>query len=99
MPNMTTAPEMLDREFLELRAALLQLASQLDRIDRAAGSVADDQRMRRIHQAIETLPKIGPHRAEQIQLIFSRPYEENWKQNLLNRSSRTTNDKPLANDK
>jgi hypothetical protein len=83
MPITSTAHDILDREFLELRAGLLQVASQLDRIDRAAGSVADDVRMRRIHQAIETLPKIGSTRAEQIQLIFSRPYEENWKQKTL----------------
>ncbi|HEY2761715.1 MAG TPA: hypothetical protein VGI75_13255 [Pirellulales bacterium] len=86
MSNATTASDMLDREFLELRAGLLQVAAQLDRIDRAAGSAADDLRMRRIHQAIETLSKIGPNRAEQIQLIFSRPYEENWKEILLDKS-------------
>ena len=76
------APDVLDREFLELRAHLLQAAAQLDRIDRAAGTAIDDPRLRGIHAAIEVLSKIGPHRAEQIQLIFSRPYEENWKQKM-----------------
>lgn len=76
------ASAILDSEFLELRAGLLQAASHLDRLDRASGSVADDPRMRGVRQAIEALSKSGPSRAEQIQLIFSRPYEEDWKRKL-----------------
>jgi hypothetical protein len=54
----------------------------LDRLDRAHGSVMDDPRMRGVLQAIEALSKPGAGRAEQIQLIFSRAYEEGWKQKL-----------------
>ncbi len=81
MPS-STASEILDREFLELRAGLLSTAAQLDRLDRAPGSVTDDPRVRGIRQAIEFLSKPGPGRAEQIQLIFSRAYEEGWKRKL-----------------
>ena len=81
MPS-SSASEILEREFLELRAGLLQTAAQLDRLDRAQGSVADDPRIRGVLQAIEVLSKPGPGRAEQVQLIFSRPYEEEWKRKL-----------------
>jgi len=81
MPS-PTASAILDNEFLELRAGLLSTAAHLDRLGRASGSVADDPRMRSVRQAIEVLSKSGPGRAEQIQLIFSRPYEEDWKRKL-----------------
>ncbi len=76
------APAVLDREFLELRAGLLQIAAQLDRLDRATGSAAADPRMHGIQQAIESLASAEPDRAEQVQLIFSRQYDPNWKEAL-----------------
>jgi hypothetical protein len=75
-------PDVLEREFLELRARLLQAAAQLDRVDRAGGIAADDARLGRIHEAIEVLAGPGPQRAEQVQMIFSRPYDADWKQSL-----------------
>lgn len=75
----TTASEVPDRELPEIRAGLLQLAAQLDRLDRAQGSALDDARLQAVRRAIEVLAKPGPGRAEQVQLIFSRPYEEDWK--------------------
>lgn len=72
------APELLDREFLEVRAKLLQIAATFDRMDRADGSVADDPRMKKLHEALEILLNDAPDRAEQIQLLFSRAYEDEW---------------------
>jgi hypothetical protein len=84
MPNSgLDAPEVLNREFLEIRARLLQVGALLDRLDRAAGSVSAEPRMNGIRQAIEVLAKAGPGRAEKLQLIFSRAYEANWKKRLL----------------
>lgn len=77
-----TAAEVLEREFLELRANLLQVAAQLDRLDRAAGNVAEDQRLRGVSQALAVLAGAGPQRAEQVQMIFSRPYDVQWKTKL-----------------
>jgi hypothetical protein len=86
MPIPSVAEEVLDREFLELRAGLLQIAAQLDRLDRADAGAAADPRLKSIHQALGVLAGIGPDRAERIQLIFSRPYEENWQQRFELRS-------------
>ena len=80
--NMSTpldAPETLNREFLEMRARLLAIAASLDRLDRAEGSVGADARLLNIRQALAILAEAGSQRAERIQLLFSRPYEADWK--------------------
>jgi hypothetical protein len=76
-----SAREMLDREFLQVRSRLLDVAASFDRIDALEGSVADDPRMLQIRRAVELLSGQGLEgpRAEQVQLIFSRPYREGWR--------------------
>ena len=78
MPTPTSATEALDGEFLTIRAKLIEIAAALDRIDRAKGSVADDPRAKQIHRSLEVLCAPGPNRAEQIQMNFSLPYDQNW---------------------
>ncbi len=75
------AAQTLDAYFLEARSKLLDLAAILDRIDRGEGvsSVADDPRMDRIRQALDVLADADGDRAEQIQQIFSLPYDPKWK--------------------
>jgi hypothetical protein len=77
-----TALETLNREFLEIRARILDLAAMLDRLERTDGNVADDPRLKRIHEALDILKKVNADRAEQVQLTFSRPYDEGWQQTL-----------------
>ena len=76
--------QLLEREFLEIRAKLLQLAASLDRIDRAEGSVASDPRIGQIQQALDVLKSARSNcdRAEQIQLLCSRQYEVDWQSNF-----------------
>jgi hypothetical protein len=73
------ALEVLDREFLEVRARLLQMAAVLDRMDRAAGGAAADPRLEKIRQALAILQGESGQRAERIQLLFSRTYEPDWR--------------------
>lgn len=82
MPGLLDAPEILNREFLEVRARLLQVAATLDRLDRAAGEVEHDPRREKINQALSILSAAKPDRAEQLQLLFSLPYDPNWRQTL-----------------
>lgn len=70
--------DLLDREFLDIRASILSLAASFDRIDRAGGSVGDDPRWRRIQEGLNVIRSDDLDRAEQVQLVFSRLYEENW---------------------
>jgi len=76
------APEVLEREFLEIRAKLLQLAASFDRFDRGAGNVDSDPRRDLIRRGLDILQSDATDKAEQIQLLFSREYDDNWQQTL-----------------
>jgi len=71
------AADALDRYFLELRCRLLDVAAILDRIDRG-GSLPGEPRLQKVYEALAVLSGPGPDRAEAIQHIFSRSYEEKW---------------------
>lgn len=74
------ARDVLDREFLEIRAKLLELAASFDRLDRGDGHVRGDRRMELIREGLGILRRDEGGRAEAIQLLFSREYEEDWRQ-------------------
>ena len=82
MPLPMTASQVLDREFLELRAKILELAASFDRLERGAGCVADDPRLQRLRDALQLLGPTQENRAEQVQLLFSRPYAQQWRQDF-----------------
>jgi len=77
-----TAPEILNREFLETRCKILELAAAFDRLERAEGSVADDPRTVRLREALTAVLEQTEDRAERVQMIFSRPYDEAWQSAL-----------------
>ena len=79
MPTSSTAANILDREFLDIRSKLIDLAASLDRIKRAQGSIANDPRMDKITKALQILASQTPSRTEQIQILFSLPYDEHWR--------------------
>lgn len=79
MPDAMPANDVLDREFLEMRAKILELASSLDRLERGDGSVAGDPRLQLIHDGIRILQEKPDGRAERVQLLFSQPYEAEWR--------------------
>ncbi len=78
MATPMTAAAVLDREFLEVRAKVLELAATFDRLDRGGGVPAADRRMNLIRQALRVLLDETGDRAEQVQLLFSRPYDDDW---------------------
>jgi len=86
MPGSRTARDTFDQEFLPVRAKLLEVAAALDRIDRSAGSLANDARRTQIQAAIQVLLRPEDDRAEQIQLIFSRQYDYDWREKFELRS-------------
>lgn len=77
--NVRKSAAVFEQEFLPVRAKILEVASALDRLDRADGSLATDARRAKIQAAIQVLLRPEDDRAEQIQLIFSRPYEGDWR--------------------
>lgn len=66
--------DILDLYFLENRARLLEIASFLDRVDRAAeggGGGEEDYRLVAFNRALELLLEPGGGRTKAIQLSFS----------------------------
>ena len=75
--------EVLDREYLEIRGKIVELAASLDRLDRAEGCVSDDNRMSLIKQGLEMLlQEADQSKAKQIQMLFSRVYQDNWREHF-----------------
>lgn len=73
---MLTAVEVLDKEYLEARCMLVELAAILDRCDRASGdSVAEDPRLQQLQAALDLLANrsAGEGRAEGLLRLFSDP--------------------------
>ncbi len=85
MPIPLTATEVLDRDFLGVRMRMIDLAATLDRIDRAEGpvaqnTVADQSRLEKIRRGLQILSGDAADRAEQLQLLFSLPYQHDWQE-------------------
>lgn len=74
--------QILDREFLELRAKILQIAASLDRMDRSDGDLGSEEKLERLYKGLSILMSDSPDRAEQVQLLFSRDYDESWRESF-----------------
>jgi hypothetical protein len=88
MSSPLSAPEILNREFLEIRCKILDLAAAFDRLARAEGSLDADPRLDRLREALTVVRDQSHDRAEQVQMIFSRTYEEDWQEKLKVRAGR-----------
>lgn len=77
------AAAILDRDFLEVRGKILEVAAALDRLDRAPAhhepGSSPDRRLAGLRRAIEALSEPGPGRAETIQRLFSLDYDPDWR--------------------
>jgi hypothetical protein len=79
MRQSSTTSRVVERELPMLRARLIDLAAALDRIDRAGDDSSDDPRIQKIRQSLAILSGSTPGRAEQVQRVFSLPYEADWR--------------------
>ena len=73
------AIQILDREYLEIRGKILEIAASLDRLNRAEGDVQGDPRVSLLQEALQVLTSDQKDRAEQVQMICSREYDEHWR--------------------
>ena len=73
------AEEILDREYLQVRSNILDIASALDRQDRATGDIRQDSRRQLLEKGIAILQSDSTDRAAQVQLLFSREYDPSWR--------------------
>ena len=76
------AIEVLNRDFLETRCKILEIAAALDRLDRASAGAGEvtDRRPAQLRRALEALLGSGPDRAETVQRLFSLDYDPAWRQ-------------------
>lgn len=85
MKTLASSPAkvVLEREFLEIRCRILDLAAALDRLDRAEQtSPADAHQLAQINAGIHALlghSGPSPNRAAEVQLLFSQPYQPEWR--------------------
>ena len=77
-----TKADVLNRDFLEVRCKIIEVAASLDRLDRAPVTPLEppDSRLALLRQGIEALLEPGPGRAETIQRLFSLEYDSQWRQ-------------------
>ena len=83
-----TQDEVLGREYLPVRAKILEIAAALDRIERAGAAGAEgsategqtDPRLERLRQALPILQQPGTDHAEQVLQHFSLEYDDGWMQ-------------------
>lgn len=79
--------EILQGQFLEMRARILELAASLDRIDRAEGDISKQPMIIKIRSGIEILGDAASDRAKRVQMLFSREYEQDWADTFTNAES------------
>ena len=81
----------LDREFLQIRTRLLDLAAALDRLERSDAQASADPRMALIREGLRLLsdsaaspkdPSARAAKAAAMQLLFSLPYDDDWRKHL-----------------
>ncbi len=82
MTSIASPPLHLEYEFLPIRAKILEIASALDRIQRVAEEEAADPRWAQLQAGIRLLLEEEGERAEQVQLLFSRGYDEQWRETI-----------------
>ena len=78
------AMDVLDRDYLETRCKILEIAATLDRIDRAPARHGEhpDARLGQLRRGLEALLEPGPGRAETVQHIFSLEYDREWRRKM-----------------
>ncbi len=79
------AEDVLDRFFFQTRAKVLEVAADLDRLDRAGmdDDLAHDERMVQLREAISILIDGEAERATRVQMTFSDPYQSGWSRPTL----------------
>lgn len=77
-----TAEQILQQEYLQARAKILDLAATFDRIELGEGDVASSRQMELLHRGIDILRDPTPEKAKQIQLLFSREYDPHWRTSM-----------------
>ncbi len=75
-----SSSEVLEQEFLEIRAKILEVGAFFDRLVASPAGEIDEDKLRRLKTACDILCDDSADKAKQIQLHFSREYQETWRE-------------------
>ncbi len=75
-----SAKEVLSQEFLQTRAKILEIAAFYDRLDQAGAGELDQRQMSLLKKGCQILDDDEPEKAARVQLLFSREFDEKWRQ-------------------
>ncbi len=81
---MRNAEQVVEQEFLQIRAKILEIAAFYDRLenDDAPLSEANQQRLKLLREGCQLLLESAPNKASRVQLLFSRQYDESWRKTM-----------------
>jgi hypothetical protein len=80
---MRNAEQVVEQEFLQVRAKILEIAAFLDRLDPQDAqdvSSVNAERLKLLRAGCELLLDADSDKAARLQLLFSRKYDEQWRQ-------------------
>ena len=77
----TPTKALLEQQFLEIRCKILDIAAQLDRLQRGGDleAIKGDPKWTRIQKGIAILANDQPAKAQSVQELFSLQYDPEWK--------------------
>lgn len=80
MSTTRSAREVLEQEFLQVRAKILELAAFFDRLTEAEASDVDQRQLELLQQGCQILNDAEEDKAARLQLLFSREYDAEWRE-------------------
>ena len=75
-----SASEVLDQEFLQIRAKILEIAAFFDRLAEAEASDVNPSQLALLRSGCEILNDSDEDKAARVQLLFSRQYDAAWRE-------------------
>lgn len=79
---MRNAEQIVEQEYLQVRAKILEIAAFLDRLDpedAKAVSPGNAERLKLLQAGCELLVDSESDKAARLQLLFSRKYDDQWR--------------------
>ncbi|MFN3192507.1 MAG: hypothetical protein ACE361_18485 [Aureliella sp.] len=74
-----SAQQVLEQEFLQTRAKILELAAFFDRLQEAPKDEVNEEQLQLLKKGCEILTSDSQNKAAEVQLLFSQEYNENWR--------------------
>ncbi len=75
-----TANQVLEQEYLQVRAKILELAAFFDRLSEAPASDVDPDKLELLQAGCRILEDGELDKAARVQLLFSREYDAQWRE-------------------